>query len=75
MRAARVAGRDLAGPRLQRWARTRASENALAAHSFAAINQVFSNDALLPTLLRGQLLAIANLRPLSRLLWRRAAGA
>lgn len=76
LRAAAAAGRDFAGAaRLRRWARARESDNALAAHSFDAINRVFSNDQLLPTLLRGPLLGIANLPPLARLLWRRAAGA
>lgn len=61
--------------RMQRWARERYSENALAAYGFEAINRVFSNDALLPTLLRGHALGIAGrLPPLTRLLWRRAAG-
>jgi 2-octaprenyl-3-methyl-6-methoxy-1,4-benzoquinol hydroxylase len=73
--AARAAGRDLAGARLRRWARTRDSDNAVASQAFDAINRAFSNDAPLPTLLRGHLLVIANLPPLSRLLWRRAAGA
>ncbi len=74
LRTARAAGRSLAGTRLQRWARARESENAFAAHAFDAINRGFSNDAVLSTLLRGPLLGIANLPPLSRLLWRRAAG-
>jgi 2-octaprenyl-3-methyl-6-methoxy-1,4-benzoquinol hydroxylase len=61
--------------RLQRWARTRHSENALAAHAFEAINRVFSNEAMLATLVRGPLLGLAGrLPPLTRLLWRRAAG-
>lgn len=65
----------LAPHRLQRWARVRRSENAMAAYSFEAINGFFSNDSLLPTLLRGHLLGLAGkLPPLSRLLWRRAAG-
>jgi 2-octaprenyl-3-methyl-6-methoxy-1,4-benzoquinol hydroxylase len=75
VRIARSAGRDPFGARLQRWARERESDNALAAHSFDAINRLFSNEALWPTLLRGPLLGIAKLPPLSRLLWRRAAGA
>jgi len=73
-RAARAAGRELAGARLQRWARRRASDNALAMQAFDAINRGFSNDAPLPTLLRGPLLGIANFPPLSRLLWQHAAG-
>ena len=68
------AGRDIAGSRLQRWARSRESDNAIAAQSFDAINRVFSNDLPLPTLLRGHLLGIANFPPLARLLWQRAAG-
>lgn len=61
--------------RMQRWARERYSENAMAAYGFEAINRVFSNDALLPTLLRGHALGIAGrLPPLTQLLWKRAAG-
>ncbi|MFT3805889.1 FAD-dependent oxidoreductase [Arenimonas sp.] len=61
--------------RMQRWARARYSENAMAAYGFEAINRVFSNDALLPTLLRGHALGIAGrLPPLTRFLWKRAAG-
>jgi 2-octaprenyl-3-methyl-6-methoxy-1,4-benzoquinol hydroxylase len=69
-------GTDLASPhRLARWARARRSENAVAAYSFEAINRVFSNDAMLPTLLRGHALGVAGrLPPLARLLWKRAAG-
>jgi 2-octaprenyl-3-methyl-6-methoxy-1,4-benzoquinol hydroxylase len=72
--AAKQAGRDLAGTALQRWARTRESDNAVSSQAFDAINRVFSNDAMLPTLLRSHLLGIANVPPLTRLLWRRAAG-
>lgn len=74
--AARAQGRDVgAGHRLQRWARTRASENAIAAGSFEAINRLFSNDALLPTLMRGRLLGLAGkLPPLTQFFWKRAAG-
>ena len=61
--------------RLARWARTRRSESVMAAHAFDAINRAYSNDALWPTLLRGHLLGIAGkLPPLSRALWRKAAG-
>jgi 3-demethoxyubiquinol 3-hydroxylase len=49
--------------KLQRWSRSRISENAVAAYSFEAINRVFSNDALLPTLLRGHAFGIANAAP------------
>ena len=74
--AAQANGGDITSPaRLARWARTRRSENALGAHAFEAINRVYSNDALLPTLLRGSLLGIAGrLPPLTRALWRHAAG-
>ncbi|MES2857793.1 MAG: FAD-dependent oxidoreductase [Pseudomonadota bacterium] len=69
-------GGDIASPhRLARWARVRKSENALNAHALDAIHRAYSNDALLPTLLRGHALGIANrLPPLSRMLWRHAAG-
>jgi 2-octaprenyl-3-methyl-6-methoxy-1,4-benzoquinol hydroxylase len=61
--------------RLARWARTRKSENAAAAHAFDGLNRLFSNDAVAATLLRGPLLGIAGrLRPLTHALWRRAAG-
>ena len=64
-----------ASHRMQRWARERYSENTLAAYGFETINRVFSNDALLPTLLRGHALGIAGrLPPLTHFLWRRAAG-
>ena len=76
MRAAKARGGDPLGERvLARWARTRKSEAALNAHAMGAINRVYSNDGLLPTLLRGQAFAIAGaLPPLSRALWRHAAG-
>jgi 3-demethoxyubiquinol 3-hydroxylase len=61
--------------RLARWARTRKSENALAAHAFDGINRVFSSEGMHRTLLRGQLLGLAGkLPPLTTALWRRAAG-
>jgi len=62
--------------RLARWARTRRSENTVAAHAFEGINRLFSNDDVAATLLRGHLLGIAGrLPPLVDLFWRRAAGA
>lgn len=74
-RAAEVQADFAALHRLARWERTRRSENAVAAHSFETINRVFSNDAMWPTLLRGHALGLANrLTPLTRALWRRAAG-
>lgn len=73
---ARGRGADFASAhRLQRWERVRRSENALAAYSFEAINRIFSNDAVLPSLLRGPLLGLAGkLPPLTQFFWRRAAG-
>ncbi|MGH8033515.1 MAG: UbiH/UbiF family hydroxylase [Luteimonas sp.] len=69
-------GRDWASPpALMRWARTRRSENALAAHALDAINTVYSSDGMLRTLLRGPLLGLAGrLPPVTAALWRRAAG-
>lgn len=61
--------------RLGRWARRRRSENAVAAYAFDGIDRLFSNDAVLPTLLRGHLFgAAARLPPVAHALWRRAAG-
>ncbi|CAD7723496.1 2-octaprenylphenol hydroxylase [Xanthomonas hydrangeae] len=67
---------DWAAPhRLQRWARTRRSENTVAAYGFDAINTVFSNDEMHLTLLRGAVLGAAGkLPPLVDLLWKRASG-
>lgn len=76
LRDAQAKGGDIASAsRLARWARARRSDNALGAHAFDAINRVFSNDALLPTLLRGHALGLAGrMPPLVRALWRHAAG-
>ena len=76
VRAAKSRGGDIASPtRLARWARGRRSENTVNAHAFETINRVYSNDTLLPTLLRGHALGLAGkLPPLSRALWRHAAG-
>lgn len=67
---------DWAAPhRLQRWARTRRSENTVAAYGFDAINTVFSNDQMHLTLLRGSVLGLAGkLPPLVDMLWKRASG-
>jgi 2-octaprenyl-3-methyl-6-methoxy-1,4-benzoquinol hydroxylase len=60
---------------LARWARSRRSENAVAAHAFDTINRVFGSDGVAATLLRGPLLGLAGrLPPLTHLLWRRASG-
>ncbi|WP_277928925.1 UbiH/UbiF family hydroxylase [Luteimonas aquatica] len=74
--AALARGADWSSPsRLARWARTRKSENAVAAWSFDGINRVFSSDGLRRTLLRGALLGLAGkLPPVTAALWRRAAG-
>ena len=61
--------------RLARWARTRKSENTLAAYAFDGINRMFSSNGMHRTLLRGPLLGLAGkLPPLTTALWRRAAG-
>ena len=60
---------------LRRWARTRRSENALAAHAFEAIHHAFVGDGMMTTLLRGHALGIAGrLPPLAHRLWERASG-
>ena len=81
LRSARSSGRATPGlpartlDRMQRWARNRRSENAIAAYSFEAINRLFSNDALLPTLLRGPALGlVGHVPPLGQFFLRRAAG-
>lgn len=61
--------------RLRRWARQCRSDNAVAAHAFEGLNRLFSNDAPAPVLLRGRLLGLAgHWPPLTRALWRHAAG-
>lgn len=61
--------------RLARWARARRADGVASAHAFTAINRMFSNDAVLPTLLRGHALGLAGrIAPLGRALWRHAAG-
>jgi 2-octaprenyl-3-methyl-6-methoxy-1,4-benzoquinol hydroxylase len=74
--ASLAAGRGFDSPQaLQRWARRRFSENTVAAHAFEGINRVFSNEAPVPTLLRGHVLGLAGkLPPVAHALWRRAAG-
>lgn len=61
--------------RLARWARECRSENAAAAYAFDGINQVFSNDEMHATLLRGFVLGMAGkIPPLAALFWRKASG-
>jgi 2-octaprenyl-3-methyl-6-methoxy-1,4-benzoquinol hydroxylase len=66
---------DPATARVARWARERRTASARAAHAFEAINRMYSNDALVPTLLRGRLLGLAGrVPPVQYALWREAAG-
>ena len=60
---------------LQRWARQRFSDNAVAAYAFENINRVFSNDNFALSLLRGTLLGAGDkLTPLKNAMARYAAG-
>jgi 2-octaprenyl-3-methyl-6-methoxy-1,4-benzoquinol hydroxylase len=74
--AAQRARRDWASPaRLACWARGRKSENALAAHAFEGINDLYGSDGVGATLLRGPLLGLAGkLPPIAHMLWKKAAG-
>jgi len=76
VRTAKQRRQDWSSPhRLQRWARTRRSENTVAAYSFDAINKVFSNDEMHLTLARGALLGLAGkMPPLMSVFWKRASG-
>lgn len=61
--------------RLQRWERRRRSDNTVSAYAFEGINRLFSNADPLAVLARGPLLGLAGkLPPLTRALWRHAAG-
>jgi len=65
LRRARQRGGDpAASSLLDRWARTRRSENAAAAYTFETINRVFSNDDLALTLLRGPLMGLGARVPM-----------
>lgn len=72
---AQTRGQPLHGARLlDRYARRRRSENTLAAYAFDGLNRLFSNDAVLPTLLRGHALGLAGaIAPLRRLWVQRAS--
>lgn len=74
--AAQVARGDWTSPRrLARWARTRKSDNAVAAHAFDMINRGFGSDDVVATLLRGPLLGLAGrVPPLTQAFWKRASG-
>ena len=76
VREAQKLGRDFDAPhRLRRWARARRSDNVMSTLAFETINRVYSNDALIPTMLRGHALRAAHvLTPLRNALWRHAAG-
>ncbi|HET6604910.1 MAG TPA: FAD-dependent oxidoreductase [Xanthomonadaceae bacterium] len=63
------------GRALRRYERQRRSENAMAAWAFDGLNRLFSNDAVLPTLLRGPALGLVDrIPPLKRFFIARAAG-
>jgi 2-octaprenyl-3-methyl-6-methoxy-1,4-benzoquinol hydroxylase len=76
LRDARQRRVDWTAPhRLRRWARSRHSENTVAAYGFDAINKLFSNDEMHLTLARGALLGLAGrMPPLLSLFWKRASG-
>lgn len=72
---AAAAGDPGASGRLARWERQRRSDNTVSGLGFELVNRVFSNDAPVPTLLRGPVLGLAGrVPPLARALWRHAAG-
>jgi 2-octaprenyl-3-methyl-6-methoxy-1,4-benzoquinol hydroxylase len=69
-----AAGREFGAARdLRRYERARRSDNALAAYGFDALSRAFSNQWLLPTLLRGPALGLVDrIAPLKRFFARRA---
>lgn len=75
-RTAQTAGRDIGAPTLvARYSRRRRSESTLAGYTFDGIDRLFTNDALVPTLLRGPALGLVNkLTPLKRFFIRHASG-
>lgn len=69
------ASTDIPLSALRRLARARRSDSTMAAFAFDAINRGFSNDALLPTLLRGPALGLVDrVGPLKQFLAGHAAG-
>lgn len=61
--------------RLGRWERQRRSDNTLSAYAFDGLDRLFSNEAPVPSLLRGPMLGLAGrMPPLVQALWRHAAG-
>lgn len=76
-----IALRDLYASRLispaslAKWARVRKSESTVAAQSFTALNSLFSNEDVLPVLIRGKGLGLVNRIPGASLwFWKKAAG-
>ena len=68
-------GDALDGAQLARWARTRYSENSVAALAFENINRVFSNDNMALSLLRGRVLGLGDrIGPIKNAMARYAAG-
>jgi 2-octaprenyl-3-methyl-6-methoxy-1,4-benzoquinol hydroxylase len=73
--SARKTGDALDGAQLARWARTRYSENSVAALAFENINRVFSNDNMALSLLRGRVLGLGDrIGPIKNAMARYAAG-
>ncbi len=73
--ALRMRGDWAAPSRLARWARQRRSEDSIAAHAFSGIDRLFRSANPAAVLLRGPMLGVAGkLPPLTRALWRKAAG-
>ena len=73
--SARKTGDALDGAQLARWARTRYSENSVAALAFENINRVFSNDNMALSLLRGRVLGLGDrIVPIKNAMARYAAG-
>ena len=73
----RLQGReDIGDPNtLAAVARHQRLENTIAAYSFDGLNRLFSNDAVLPTLLRGPALGLVNkIAPLKAMFLRKAVG-
>lgn len=62
--------------RIERWARARRSESALAARAFDGINRIYTSESPAAVMLRGHALGLAGRLPgVAGALWRRAAGA
>ncbi len=69
------ASRRVSPASLAKWARVRKSESTVAAQSFTALNSLFSNEDVLPVLIRGKGLGLVNRIPGASLwFWKKAAG-